>query len=75
MALIKGFSVIGVRAGEYGRKDPKAGIENNIAIRKIIEEGHFSPFVCTEFDLKDAKNAIQFLSESKVVGKVIIKTN
>jgi len=75
MALIKGFSVIGVRAGEYGRKDPEAGIENNIAIRKICEEGHFSPYVCKEFDLKNAKEAIQFLSERKLVGKVIIKTN
>ena len=75
MALIKGFSVIGVRAGEYGRKDPKAGIENNNAIRKICEEGHFSPYICKEFDLKDAKDAIKFLSERKLVGKVIIKTN
>ncbi len=75
MALIKGFSVIGVRAGEYGRKDPKAGIENNYAIRKICEEGHFSPYICKEFDLKDAKDAIKFLSERKLVGKVIIKTN
>ena len=75
MALIKGFSVIGVRAGEYGRKDPKAGIENKNAIRKICEEGHFSPYICKEFDLKDAKDAIKFLSERKLVGKVIIKTN
>ena len=75
MALIKGFSVIGVRAGEYGRKDPKAGIENNNAIRKICEEGHFSPYICKEFDLKEAKDAIKFLSERKLVGKVIIKTN
>ena len=25
MPLIKGFSVVGVRAGEYGRKDPERG--------------------------------------------------
>ena len=75
MALIKGFSVIGVRAGEYGRKDPEAGIENNIAIRKICEGGHFSPYVCKEFNLEDAKDAIKFLSERKLVGKVVIKTN
>ena len=75
MPLIKGFSVIGVRAGEYGRKDPEAGIENNNAIRKICEEGHFSPYICKEFDLKDAKEAIKFLSERKLLGKVIIKTN
>ena len=27
--LIKGFSVIGVRAGEFGRRDPEKGKENN----------------------------------------------
>ena len=76
MALIKGFSVIGVRAGEYGRKDPKAGIENNNnAIRKFVRKVIFSPYICKEFDLKDTKDAIKFLSERKLVGKVIIKTN
>ena len=73
MALIKGFSVIGVRAGEYGRKDPEAGLENNLAIRKICEEGHFNPHICKEFDLEDSINAIKYLSERKLVGKVVIK--
>ena len=73
MALIKGFSVLGVRAGEYGRKDPEAGLENNLAIRKICEEGHFNPHICKEFDLEDSINAIKFLSERKLVGKVVIK--
>ena len=73
MALIKGFSVIGVRAGEYGRKDPEAGLENNVAIRKICEEGHFNPHICKEFDLEDSINAIKYLSERKLVGKVVIK--
>ena len=73
MALIKGFSVIGVRAGEYGRKDPEAGLENNVAIRKICEEGHFNPHICKEFNLEDSINAIKYLSERKLVGKVVIK--
>ena len=75
MPLIKGFSVIGVRAGEYGRKNPEAGKENNEAIRRICEEGHFDPHVCKEFDLEDAKDAIHFLSERKLVGKVVIKSS
>lgn len=74
MPLIKGFSVIGVRAGEYGRKDPEAGIENNRAIREICEKGHFSPYICKEFDLEDAKEAVQYLSQRKLVGKVVITT-
>ena len=38
-ALIKGFSVMGVRAGEYGRKFPEKGRENNEAIWKLAAEG------------------------------------
>ena len=75
MPLIKGFSVIGVRAGEYGRKNPEAGIENNIAIRKICEEGFFNPHICKVFNLDEGKDAIQFLSERKLIGKVVIKTD
>jgi len=74
MALIKGFSVIGVRAGEYGRKNPEAGIENNKAIRDICEKGYFNPYICKEFDLDKAKDAVQFLSQRKLVGKVVITT-
>ncbi len=73
MALIKGFSVIGVRAGEFGRRNPEAGLENNLEIRRICEEGHFNPYICKEFDLEDSKEAIKFLSERKLVGKVVIK--
>jgi NADPH2:quinone reductase len=75
MALIKGFSVIGVRAGEYGRKNPEAGIENNKAIRDICEKGHFNPYICKEFSLDKAKDAVQYLSQRKLVGKVVITTD
>ena len=74
MALIKGFSVIGVRAGEYGRKNPEGGIANNKAIREICEQGYFDPYICKEFLLEDAKQAIEFLSQRKLIGKVIVKT-
>ena len=72
MSLIKGFSVIGVRAGEFGRRDPEKGIENNIAIREIADEGHLKPHVCKEFTLQNAKQSIEFLSERKVIGKVVV---
>ena len=75
MALIKGFSVIGVRAGEYGRKNPEAGIENNKAIRDICEKCHFNPYICKEFSLDKAKDAVLYLSQRKLVGKVVITTD
>ena len=75
MPLIKGFSIIGVRAGEYARKDPPRGKENNEAIRKLAEEGHLKPYVCKEFSLEEAKDSILFLSERKLVGKVAVVMN
>jgi NADPH2:quinone reductase len=72
MSLIKGFSVVGVRAGEFGRRNPKKGLENNIEIRKICEAGHFKPYICEEFSLNEAKESILFLSQRKLVGKVVV---
>ena len=73
MALIKGFSVIGVRAGEFARKNPEKGAENNREIRRICEEGHFNPYICKTFPLSQAKESIQYLSERKLIGKVVVK--
>jgi NADPH2:quinone reductase len=75
MALIKGFSVVGVRAGEFGRRNPEKGLENNIEIRKICEAGHFKPHVCKAFPLNEAKESIHFLSQRKLVGKVVVLMN
>ena len=72
MPLIKGFSIIGVRAGEYGRRDPVKGEENNQAIREIAETGAFQPYVCKEFPLLESKEAIRFLEQRKLLGKVAI---
>ena len=72
MPLIKGFSIIGVRAGEYGRRDPVKGEENNQAIREIAETGVLQPYVCREFPLLESKEAIRFLEQRKLLGKVAI---
>ena len=72
LPLIKGFSIIGVRAGEYGRRDPIRGKENIEAIYKLAEKGYLKPYVCKEFHLNDSKEAIAFLAERKVTGKIVV---
>ena len=54
------------------REDLEKGIENNIAIRKLADEGVLRPYVCKEFSLEEAKKSIEFLSERKLIGKVVI---
>jgi NADPH2:quinone reductase len=73
IALIKGFSVHGVRAGEYGRQFPKKGRENNEAIWKLAEEGRVKPRVDAEYPLAEWREAFETLARRKVVGKTIIR--
>jgi len=72
MPLIKGFSVMGVRAGEYGRQFPEKGRENGEAIWKMADEGVIRPHVHTELSLDRWREAFDLLAERKVVGKAVI---
>jgi len=73
MPLIKGFSVVGVRAGEYGRQFPERGRENQAAIRSWAEQGKVHPHVFAEVPLDDWREAWRLIRDREVVGKVIIR--
>lgn len=72
MPLIKGFSVVGVRAGEYGRQFPERGRENLQAIEKLAHEGLVRPHVGFSATLDDAVEAFRAMSERRVIGKAVI---
>jgi NADPH2:quinone reductase len=73
IALIKGFSVMGVRAGEYGRQNPEKGRENQAAIWKLAEEGKVRPRVDAEYPLADWRQAFDSLADRKVIGKTVVR--
>ncbi|CAN5597590.1 NADPH:quinone oxidoreductase family protein [soil metagenome] len=73
MALIKGFSVMGVRAGEYGRQFPEKGRENTAAIWALANEGKMHPRVDHEYPLSEWRAAFESLANRKVVGKTIVR--
>jgi len=73
MPLIKGFSVIGVRAGEYGRRFPDRGRENMNAIWTMAAEGRLRPRIHAELPLERWREAFDLLAERKVVGKAVIR--
>ena len=70
--LIKGFSVVGVRAGEYGRQFPDRGAENIKAIWDWAREGKVRPRVHAELPLARALEGFELLKQRAVTGKVII---
>ena len=72
-ALIKGFSVMGVRAGEYGRRFPDKGQENIDAIWSLAAEGVTRPRVHREFPLDQAVAAMAELRDRRVIGKAVVR--
>ncbi|MDP1641256.1 MAG: NADPH:quinone oxidoreductase family protein [Phenylobacterium sp.] len=73
MALIKGFSLMGVRAGEYGRQFPDKGRENQAAIWDLAQAGQVTPRVHAEYPLADWRAAFDSLALRQVVGKAVIR--
>ncbi len=72
MPLIKGFSVVGVRAGEYGRRFPERGRENAEAIWRMADEGRIRPHVHASLPLERTRDAFALLSSRQVIGKVLV---
>ena len=72
MPLIKGFSVVGVRAGEYGRRHPEEGRENLEAVWTLAGAGKITPRVHACLPLENWRDAFAEMDTRKVVGRVII---
>lgn len=70
--LIKGFSIIGVRAGEYGRRFPDKGAENIKAIDALAAMG-LKPHIGARFDLSDWLAALHCLTNRKALGRIAIE--
>lgn len=72
MPLIKGFSVMGVRAGEYGRQFPERGRENVKAVYDLVASGSLKPYVGAVFALEDVRAAFDLMLSRQLVGKAVI---
>ncbi|HET9159317.1 MAG TPA: NADPH:quinone oxidoreductase family protein [Caulobacteraceae bacterium] len=73
LALIKTFSVIGVRAGEFGRQFPALGRQNQDAIWAMLALGKLHPRVHAELPLEQWRAGMDLLADRKVVGKVVLR--
>ena len=75
LILIKQLSVIGVRAGEYGRTYPEKGKQNARAVYELADTGKIKPYVCKAFPLTEAVSAMQMLASREVVGRCVVTMN
>jgi NADPH2:quinone reductase len=72
LLLIKGASVLGVRAGEAVRRDPALA---EVRIRKLLEwaeAGKLRPHVSHRLPLEDYAQAMRLLIDRKAIGRVAL---
>lgn len=69
--LIKGFSVVGVRAGEYGRRFPDRHTRIRDAIFGLLEAGKLTPRIDRVLPLEQWREGYETLARREVVGKVV----
>jgi len=74
LLMIKGASVLGVRAGEAARKNPALG-ENRIkALTQWAEGGRVRPNISHRLPLQDYAKAMRLLIDRKAIGRVALLT-
>jgi NADPH:quinone reductase len=72
LLLIKGASVLGVRAGEAARKNPVLGEERLTTLLAWAKGGHIRPHISHRLPLEDYASAMRLLIERKAIGRVAL---
>jgi NADPH2:quinone reductase len=72
LVLIKGASVLGVRAGEAARKNPALGVARIKALSEWAEAGQIRPNISHRLPLQDYAKAMRLLIERKAIGRVAL---
>lgn len=71
--LIKGFSVVGVRAGEYARRFPERGKAIRDAMMALAADGRLHPHIDRGLPLTRWREAFEAMARREIVGKVVLE--
>ncbi|MBN8501054.1 MAG: NADPH:quinone oxidoreductase family protein [Sphingomonadales bacterium] len=71
--LIKGFSVVGVRAGEYARRFPDRGQAIRDAMLALAAEGQLTPHIDRVLPLARWHEAFAAMAAREIVGKIVLE--
>jgi NADPH2:quinone reductase len=72
LLLIKGASVLGVRAGEAARKNPALGAVRVKALLEWAERGKVRPSISHRLPLEDYAAAMRLLIDRRAIGRVAL---
>ena len=71
--LIKGFSVVGVRAGEYSRRFPERGARIRDAVLDLAASGKIRPHIDRVLPLSRWREGLEAMAAREIVGKVVFE--
>ena len=71
--LIKGFSVVGVRAGEYSRRFPDRGARIMGEIGRLAASGVIQPHIDRTLPLDRWREAFNAMAAGELIGKVVLE--
>lgn len=69
--LIKGFSIVGLRAGEYARRFPERGRAIQNAITTLAEDGRITPAIDRILPLSQWREGFDAMASRALVGKMV----
>jgi NADPH2:quinone reductase len=70
--LIKGYSLLGVRAGEAARRDRAIAERSTRALAAWTAAGHLRPHVCETFPLSQARSALEEVDARRAIGRIAL---
>jgi NADPH2:quinone reductase len=70
--LVKGNSVVGVFWGRFNIEEPERSAENNQRIMEWVADGTLRPLVQKTFPLDEAREAMRWVAERRVIGRVVV---
>ena len=71
--LIKGFAVVGVRAGEYARRFPDRGRAVREAVATLASDGRLNPHIDRTLPLEHWREAYDAMARREIVGKIVLE--
>ena len=72
LTLLKGCQIVGVFWGAHTMREPQSHIENMGDLFRMYSEGKIRPRISASYPLEKAGEALQLLSDRKVLGKVVV---
>lgn len=71
-AMIKGYSLIGLRAGEASRRDAALADRTDVALAELAAAGVMRPHISHRFSLDQAADALRALEDRIVIGRAVV---